>query len=61
MTGVTDSFRNELRSQGLTNTNTNYNSETEAKDNRHGMGEIARYLGGLLVEAGRERAPALVR
>jgi len=50
-----------LRSQGLTNTNTNYNSEAEAKDGRRGMGEIARYLGGLLVEARRERAPALVR
>ena len=32
------------------NTNTNYNSEAEAKDGRHGMGEIARYLGRLLAE-----------
>ena len=42
------------------NTNTNYNPDAEAKDGRRGMGEIARYLGGLLVQARPERAEALV-
>ena len=33
------------------NTNTNYNPEAEAKDGRRGMGAIASYLGGLLVQS----------
>jgi len=43
------------------NTNTNYNSEAEAKDGRHGMGEIARYLGRLLAEAGLASTEAVAR
>lgn len=37
------------------NTNTNYNADAEAKDGRRGMGEIARYLGGLLRRPNQER------
>jgi hypothetical protein len=43
------------------NTNTNYNSEAEAKDGRRGMGETARYLGRLLAEARQAPTEALVR
>ncbi len=42
------------------NTNTNYNSEAEVKDGRRGMGETARYLGGLLAEARQAPVEALV-
>ncbi len=42
------------------NTNTNYNAEAEAKDGRRGMGEIARHLGGLLIQARLERADAVM-
>ena len=41
------------------NTNTNYNADAEARDGRHGMGEAARYLGGLLAGARPERVEAL--
>jgi hypothetical protein len=41
------------------NTNTNYNADAEAKDGRRGMGEAARYLGGLLVGPRPERVEAL--
>src|SRR5262245_32477004 len=40
------------------NINTNYNSEAEAKDGRRGMGESARYLGGLLAEVRQEEFAA---
>lgn len=46
-------FIEDAKGQAFTydvNTNTNYNPDAEAKDGRRGMGAIAGYLGGLLVD-----------
>jgi hypothetical protein len=43
------------------NTNTNYNPDAEARDGRRGMGAVASYLDGLLVQGRQPRPEALVR